>query len=251
MPMTCNIRENHAYTTSLSIFSLMARTLQYTFAVVIHKATGENGGSQMNFTRLPAFAFILTLFFVNPILITAQRETSGINELKSGTKIRVQMDNEINSESSGSNDTFTTVVAEPVSVRDVVILPIGATIEGRITKVEKASTGGNNGNLEVVFETLILENGIKRNIEAVLVNKLEAKTSKSGKVLMIIGGTALGGLIGAVSNVENGALIGAGIGAGAGTGTALLQKGKDVRIKAEEKFDIQLTKSVTLPAEGF
>lgn len=190
------------------------------------------------------FALLTTLFFVNSV-------TAQIGELKSGTKIRVQMDNEINSEVSSVDDTFTVVVAEPVKVRDVVVLPIGATIEGRITKARRASTGRKNGNLEVVFETLKLESGQKRKIEAVLVKKLKVKTSNTGKILTILGGTALGSIIGAVSNVDNGALIGAGIGAGAGTGTTLLQKGKDVRIKADEKFDIKLTKSVTLPAEGF
>ena len=190
------------------------------------------------------FAFILTLFFVNST-------TAQISELKSGTKILVQMDNEINSKVSSLDDTFTVVVNKPVSINNVVILPAGAIIEGRIIKAKKASTGGNNGNLEVLFETLTLEGGTKRDIEAVLVKKLKVKTSNTGKILTILGGTALGGILGAVSGADNGALIGAGIGAGAGTGTAVLQKGKDVRIKANQKFEIKLTKSVTLPAEGF
>lgn len=190
------------------------------------------------------FAFILTLFFVNSA-------TAQISELKSGTKIRVRMDNEINSKVSSLDDTFTVVVADPVLVRDVVILPVGAIIEGRIIRVGQASTGGKNGDLEVIFETIMLESGAKRRIEAVLVKKLEAKTSNTGKFLTIFGGTVLGGIIGAASKSDNGVLIGAGIGAGAGTGTAFLLKGKDVRIEANEKFEIELTKSVILPAEGF
>lgn len=195
------------------------------------------------------FAIILTLFFVNSV--SAQPETRKIGELKSGTKIRVQMDNEINSKVSSKDDTFTATVSDPVSVSKVVVLPSGTTIEGRILKVKQAETGGKDGSLEVVFETLKLENGKTRKIEAVLVKEIKAKSSSTGKVLAILGGTALGGIIGAVSNVDNGALIGAGIGAGAGTGTALLQKGKNVRIKADEKFEIRLSKSVILPAEGF
>ncbi len=161
------------------------------------------------------------------------------------------MDNEINSKVSSLDDTFTVVVADPVLVRDVVILPVGAIIEGRIIRVGQASTGGKNGDLEVIFETIMLESGAKRRIEAVLVKKLEAKTSNTGKFLTIFGGTVLGGIIGAASKSDNGVLIGAGIGAGAGTGTAFLLKGKDVRIEANEKFEIELTKSVILPAEGF
>ncbi len=203
-------------------------------------------------TRLTAyFAVFLTLFFVNPVINLAQTVSGNIGELKAGTKIRVRMDNEINSKVSSSNDTFTVTVSEPVFVNEVAVLPIGVIIEGRIIKAEKADFGGKNGHIEVVFETLTYENGTKRNIEAVLVNKLKAESTNTLKILTILGGTAIGGIIGAVSDTENGALIGAGIGAGAGTGTALLQKGKDIRIKAKEEFEIELTKSVNLPAEGF
>lgn len=222
----------------------MARTLQYSFARCL-MTSKRRRRSLVKFRKLTTiFAFILALFFVNSV-------TAQINELKSGTKILVQMDNEINSRVSSLNDTFTVVVAKPVSINDVVVLPAEATIEGRITKTKRASTGGNNGNLEVIFETLKLESGATRKIEAVLVKKLKLKTSNTGKILTVIGGTALGGILGAITGTDKGALIGAGIGAGAGTGTALLQKGKDVRIKADQKFEIELTKSVTLPAEGF
>ena len=41
--------------------------------------------------------------------------------------------------------------------------------------------------------------------------------------------------------------LAAGIGAGAGTGAALLRKGKNVRIKSDEEFEIRLEKEVVLP----
>jgi len=42
-------------------------------------------------------------------------------------------------------------------------------------------------------------------------------------------------------------LIGAGIGGGVGTAVALLRKGKDVRIRKGEEFEIELRKEVMLP----
>ena len=157
------------------------------------------------------------------------------------------MDNEINSRVSGVNDTFTATTAEPVKVREAVVLPIGTIIEGRITKVKRAAAGGQNGDLTVAFETMRFTGGDKRDIQGVLVNDLNADSSQTANILTIIGGTALGGIFGAVSKANNGLLIGAGIGAGAGTGIALLKKGQEVSIKADEKFDIELTKNVTLP----
>ena len=199
----------------------------------------------MNFRRVTTKIFaVFFLLFVN---FSVARLQDSIYRLEPGTKILVSMDNEINSEVSGVNDTFTTTITEPLKVRETIVLPVGTVIEGRITKVERASTGGKNGSLSVIFELIRFENGEKREIEGILVNQLKARSSQKMSLLTIIGGTALGALIGAVSGTDNGTLIGAGIGAGAGTGIAVLRKGKNVRIKRDEKFEIELTKQVTLP----
>lgn len=195
-------------------------------------------------TKIFASSFLL---FSLSVLTSAQ----SIYELQAGTKIRVQMDNEINSEVSSVNDTFTAVVTEPVIVREAVVLPAGTIIEGRVTKVIRAAVGGEKGELEVRFETMRFANGERRNIEGVLVNQLKAKASSKTGIFSIIGGTAFGAIIGAVSGIDNGALIGAGVGAGLGTSVALLQKGKDVRIKSDEKFEIKLTRNVVLPVEDY
>ncbi len=204
----------------------------------------------MNIWRIATkiFAFF-SLIFLSFIAIYAQPDS--IYRLPAGTKIVVQMDNEINSRVSGINDTFTATISEPVRVRDSVILPIGTVVEGRVLKVKRASAGGRNGNLSVSFETLRFADGEKRQIEGVLVNELKAETSQTTNLLTIIGGTAIGGIVGAVSQSDNGLLIGAGLGAGAGTGIAFLKKGREVRIKADQMFEIELTKNVTLPVLDF
>ena len=199
----------------------------------------------MNFRRLTAkiFAFLF-LFFASFLHSNAQ---DSIYQLEAGTKIRVQMDNGISSDAASVNDTFTTTIAEPVRVRETIVLPVGTVIEGRITQVERAAMGGKGGKLSVRFETIRFENGEKREIEGVLINELKAASSAKTSILAVIGGTAIGALLGTVSKAENGVLIGAAIGAGAGTGVALARKGKNVRIKTDEKFEIQLIKQVTLP----
>lgn len=204
----------------------------------------------MNYWRLTAkvFAFF-SLFFV--CFISAKSQTDSIYQLPAGTKLLVQMDNEINSKVSGVNDTFTTTIAEPFKVRESVVLPIGTIIEGRIIKVNRASAGGKNGNLLVSFEEMRFANGDKREIKGVLAAELKAESSQTANLLTIVGGTALGGIFGAVSKSDNGALIGAGIGAGAGAGIAFLRKGKEVGIKADERFEIELTKNVTLPVQDY
>jgi hypothetical protein len=200
-------------------------------------------------TTTKVFAFF-SLFF--SIFISAAAQTnSSIYQLPTGTRIQVRMDNEINSKVASENDTFIVKISEPLKIRESVVLPIGTTIEGRVTKVKRAALGGKNGSLEVSFETLVSPTGEKQKIEGVLVNPLNTESSSTVNALTIIGGTAAGAIVGATVKAQSGALIGAGLGAGVGTSIAFLRKGKEVRIKTDEEFEIKLTKNVTLPVEDY
>jgi hypothetical protein len=207
----------------------------------------------MNSWRMTTKIFaVFSLIFLNFTLASAQTESdSSIYELPAGTIIHVQMDNGINSKVSSVNDTFTATIVEPIIVREIVVVPTGATIEGKVVKVKRAAIGNKSGSLVVSFETLKFRTGEKREISGVLVKNLEVSSNQRVSALAIIGGTALGGILGAASKANNGALIGAGIGAGAGTGIAFLRKGKEVEIVTDEKFEIKLTKKVTLPVRDF
>lgn len=187
------------------------------------------------------------LFFVNSIFIKAQ----SVYELPSGTKIRVQMDNEISSKVSNVNDTFTTTISEAVKIRETIVLPVGTVIEGRVTGAKRASSGSKNGSLIVAFETLRFTSGEKRDIKGVLVNPLTAGSSQTANVLTVAGGAAVGAILGGAAKSGNGALIGGAIGTGAGAGVAFLRKGKDVRIKNDEEFEIELTRNVILPVRDY
>jgi hypothetical protein len=203
----------------------------------------------MNFwlKKTNIFALIL-LFFASFSSILAQ---GSIYELQSGTKISLRMETEINSKVSSVNDTFITKISKPVIVRETIVLPVGTIVEGRVVKVSPSSVGGQSGKIEVVFENMRFADGTKRNIEGALVDEIKADSAQKSNVLTIAGGAALGAIFGGVSKTENGALIGAGLGAGAGTGIALLRKGKNVRIKTDEEFEIELKKTVVLPVMDY
>ncbi len=207
----------------------------------------------MNSWRMTTKIFVVfSLIFLNSTFAFPQSTSfSSIYDLPAGTIIRVQMDNGINSKVSSVNDTFTATIVEPVTVQNTVVIPVGSVVEGKIVKVKRAAIGNKNGTLVVSFESLKFTTGETREINGVLMKDLEANSDQSVSTLAIIGGTAIGAFLGSVSKVENGALIGAGIGAGAGTGIAFLRKGKEVELITDEKFEIKLTKNVTLPVRDF
>jgi hypothetical protein len=195
------------------------------------------------------FAF-LTLFFALFSTLTPGQDDS-IYRLPAGTKIRLRMDDGISSNISSTNDTFTTTIVKPVVIRETIVLPVGTVIEGRIIKASAAAAGGRSGKLVIRLETLKLPEGVKRDIEGIPVEELKAPSTQTGSILSVVGGTALGAIFGAVTKTGNGALIGAGIGAGAGTGVALLKKGKEIKIKRGDEFDVELKKEVILPVEDY
>ncbi|MDQ6788861.1 MAG: hypothetical protein M3033_18820, partial [Acidobacteriota bacterium] len=110
----------------------------------------------MNLLRLATKIFaVFSLLFVNFISANSQTGNArSVYEIQAGTKIRVSMDNEINSKIARVNDTFTATLAEPLVIRGVTVLPVGAVIEGRIIKVKDAAAGGRNGSMTVSFETI-------------------------------------------------------------------------------------------------
>jgi hypothetical protein len=188
---------------------------------------------------------ITILIFSNLFFLNAQ------SELPAGTQIRVRMDNGINSKSAGVNDTFTAVTTEPVLINSVPVLPAGSVFVFRITKANPAGTSGKNGEIVAVAETLRLATGSQREVSGELVNELRLEKDSFFSAVSIVGGTAIGGLLGFLAKKGTGAAIGAAAGAGTGTGIAISRKGKNVGIDSGEEFEIRLTKEVRLPAEGF
>lgn len=200
--------------------------------------------------RMASIFSLFLLFFGISNISFAQSESPFT--LAAGTKIRLRMDNEINSKISSAKDTFTATLAAPFIVREVEVIPAGAVFEGIVLSVKPASAGKKDGQMNLQFKSLRLPNGIKRDIDASYVNSSTSqKDSNAFEVLAILGGASGGAAIGGAANKGKGALIGAGIGGAIGTLTAFLRKGKEMRIKADEEFEIRLNKEVTLPAEGF
>lgn len=202
----------------------------------------------MNFkTAVVRATSVSALIFANSIFLAAQGVSSdSIYQLPAGTRIRLKMDVELSSKVATSNDTFTTAVARAVTIRDTIVLPVGTVIEGRVRAASPAASG-ENGKLDITFESLKLLNTPPRRIDAELVKRFEAPSRTRANLLTILGGTLVGAFVGASARGASGTAIGAGVGAGGGTAVALLRKGKNVRIREDQEFEIELKKEVVLP----
>jgi hypothetical protein len=180
-----------------------------------------------------------------------------------GTIIHVRMVGDISSASAKVNDTFSTTLIGPVMVRGIELLPAETKIQGRITKVVKASKKSEAGRMQVVFEKIMMPDGEIREIAGELISisdneanenvpkPLKGESSKKENAVLIGGGAAIGAVIGAVANGASGAAVGAAVGAGVGTGGALVKKGNEAIVKANSELSISLKEEVTLPVKDY
>ncbi len=159
------------------------------------------------------------------------------------------LDAELSSAVATRDDTFLATVVRPLSVSETVVVPSGSIVEGRVMAAAPAGLAGRGGRLEVVFESLRI-GPATRSIDASLVKPLDRRSSSLFTLLSIAGGTAVGAVLGGTRD-GRGALIGAGIGGGIGTGVAVARKGKNVRIRKGDEFEIVLNREVTVPVLAY
>ena len=103
---------------------------------------------------------LISLFFV----IAGTASAQSIYQLPAGTRFQLRMTDEISSKFSSANDTFRRLLAAPVIVRDIVLIPAGTVVEGRVLNANHAEFGGRNGKMEIQLETLQFANNVFRPI---------------------------------------------------------------------------------------
>ena len=141
-------------------------------------------------------------------------------ELPEGTTIRVRLLDRLSSASSEQGETFRSRVASDVLQGDQVLIPAGAEIDGRVVGISTGHVGGH-GSMHLLPETVILADGTRYQLRAVITGTPGAK-SKVGSEGTILPASRLkrdgieyGGAVGA--GATTGAIVGGPVGALAGS----------------------------------
>jgi hypothetical protein len=180
--------------------------------------------------------------------------------LPAGTALNVKLETTLATFSSKMGDTFSGRVTQPVVKDGKTIIPIGATIQGRVTRVKEPRRIAGKPTIAIFPETLVLPNGERYMLNATLVDtSLRAGTDvneegqfkgagHNSKDLIEIGaGTGGGMLIGGLAGGGKGVLIGGAIGATA-TVTHWLTKRKTAVLPAGTELVMELYRPITLSA---
>jgi hypothetical protein len=167
----------------------------------------------------------------------APRATRGV-ELPSRTIVAVRVDRALSTVRNRAGDRFEAILARPVLVDGVEILPKGTKFTGHVTTSAASGRMKGRAMLQITLDAFDT-NGHHYPIKTSL-NTKTSDAHKKRNVEIIGGGSGAGALIGGLTGGGKGAAIGAAVGAGAGTGVAAATGKKEVEIPAETLFHFSL-----------
>src|SRR5277367_2877232 len=197
-----------------------------------------------------------TLLLTSLILIAvfAGAQTS----LPTGTAVKMKLETTLATFSSKAGDPFSARVTEPVVIDGKTVIPIGATVEGRVTKTNEPRRIAGKPTIAIFPENMVLPNGEKFILNASLVDtnaghKTDVNTEGQfkgegydNKDLTEIGiGTGGGMLIGGLAGGGKGFLIGGAVGATV-TVAHWLGKHRSAMLPAGTEMVMELNRPMTM-----
>jgi hypothetical protein len=178
--------------------------------------------------------------------------------LPTGTAVKMKLETTLATFSSKAGDPFSARVTEPVMLDGKTIIPIGATVEGRVSKAEGPRRIVGKPTIAIFPESVVLPNGDKFVLNASLVDtdlrhgtdvNTEGQFKGDGhdrKDLTEIGiGTGGGMLIGGLAGGGKGLLIGGAIGATV-TVAHWLGKHRSTMLPAGTELVMELNRPMTM-----
>ena len=178
--------------------------------------------------------------------------------LPTGTAVKMKLETTLATFSSKAGDPFSARVTEPVVVDGKTVIPIGTTVEGRVTKTNEPRRIAGKPTIGIFPEHLVLPNGDRFMLNATLIDtnarhgtdvNTEGQFKGDGhdaKDLTEIGvGTGAGMLVGGLAGGGKGFLIGGAVGATV-TVAHWLGKHRSAMLPAGTELVMELSRPMTM-----
>jgi hypothetical protein len=178
-----------------------------------------------------------------------------------GTALMVRLDTTLATFSNRVGDPFQAKLTQPVVVNGATLLPVGTTVEGRVTKISEPRRISGKPTIGILPEAIILPTGERYFLDATLTdtNIAGSDVSSEGQFkgtghdrrdqLEVGGGAAGGMLIGGLIGAGPGVLIGGAIGAGSTT-AHWLAKHRSATLPAGTQLTLELNRPLTMTTAG-
>jgi len=214
----------------------------------LQKLTTDSGGEVKK----------LVLLFVVLLAVSATAQTN--ISLPAGTAVKVKLETALTTFSSKTGDPFSGRVTEAVMLDGKPVIPVGATVQGRVTKASEPRRIAGKPTIAIFPETVVLPSGERYMLNATLVDtsvhngtdvndegQFKGK-GRDGKDMIEIGmGTGGGMLVGGLIGGGKGVLIGGAVGATA-TVAHWLSKKNSAMLPAGTELVMELSRPLEMTA---
>jgi hypothetical protein len=159
------------------------------------------------------------------LLATASGGQSNLS-LPAGTAFKVKLENTLSTFSSKEGDAFSGRVTEAVLLDGKTAIPVGATVQGRVTKINEPRRIAGKPTIGIFPETVVMPNGDRFMLNAALVDtnlhhgtdvntegQFKGEGHDAHDLTEIGFGTGGGMLVGGLAGGGKGLLMGGGVGA--------------------------------------
>jgi hypothetical protein len=178
--------------------------------------------------------------------------------LPAGTPVMVKLETTLATFSNKPGDRFQARVTQPVTLNGQTVIPVGATVEGRVTRVSEPRRISGKPTIGILAEAVILPNGERHYLDAMLVDTnagpgtdvndegLFKGSGHDRRDTIETGGGAAGGmLIGGLIGGGPGVLIGGAVGA-TSTTVHWLAKHRSATLPAGTQLQLELNRPLTM-----
>jgi hypothetical protein len=194
---------------------------------------------------------------ISVLLLAASAWAQSGVSVPEGTPLKVNLQTTISTFSSKVGDPFRGKIVDPVVIDGKTVIPVGATVEGRVTKVTEPRRISGKPTIGILPEDLVMPDGQRFMLNAVLVDTNIPGTDVNEEGIFkgsghdrrdqieVAGGTGAGMLIGGLAGGPPGLLIGGAIGAGA-TSTHWLVQHRSAVLPSGTQLMMELSRPMTM-----
>lgn len=181
--------------------------------------------------------------------------------LPTGTALKMKLETTLATFNNKAGDPFQARVTEAVVLDGKTVIPVGTTVQGRVTKTSEPRRVAGKPTIALFPEALVMPNGDRFMLNATLVDTNRGHgtdvntegqfkgAGHDGKDATEIGmGTGGGMLVGALAGGGQGLLIGGAIGAGA-TITHWLSKHRSATLPAGTELVMEISRPLVMNAQ--
>jgi hypothetical protein len=180
-----------------------------------------------------------------------------------GTRINLQLNDRISTQSNSEGDSFKAIVTEPVYVGERMAVPKGSVVSGSISRILRPGRFKGKAAMTLLFQSINIPGRGELPIVASLTGvdregnrgintegTIQGEGSEGKDIARVLTPGLAGAGIGTLAGGGKGAGIGAGIGVAVGLATVFNSRGKDIVMRRGSALEISLDKALSVPPEA-